>query len=70
MEDGALGMARMKGKEMAKKQGGSYCGQGPKSTSGSGGLRDSGSGTSSPHTSHDNKMHQQGGVKRAIKSIH
>lgn len=67
MEDKQLEMARSMGSKLSNKQGGTYMNQGPKSTDGSGGK--GGDSVSSPHTTHDNAMWQEGGAGRKIKSI-
>lgn len=55
-------------KKACKSQGGSFRNQGPNSVGGQGSIK--GEAVSSPHTSHDNAMHKQGGKKRSTKSIH
>lgn len=66
-DDPQLGMARRMGKDVASSQGGTYLNQSPDSAGGSGGKV--GDSVSSPHSSHDDKMHQQGGAGRSVKSI-
>lgn len=65
MTDPQLEMARKMGSSIAGKQGGTNLNQGPS------GLGELGGGETvkSEHSSHDEKMHNDGGAGRQIKSI-
>ncbi len=67
MKDKALSHAQKLNDQVCKSQGGSFQGQGPNSIGGKGGIKED--STSSPHTSHDNAVWQQGGKGRKVKSI-